>query len=172
MTRVTRATPRFLCAIAAFAMAEAAALNFIFNPPPNEVVLQVGGAGGAVTTVAFNITAANAGTGTAIAGAPANVLVFAGAREAGCVPKSATLTVTTPAGLTSGGDTIPFSTISWTTSDADIASGTYLAPGTVPLATFNNCRLVANFHTFSFDNAQVHPAGTYNGTATYTVAMP
>jgi hypothetical protein len=151
--------------------AAAFAVTTVLNPPPSEVRLRVGGAA-AVTTVAFTITAANAGNGTAINGAPANVIITAEAREAGCAAKNATLSVTTPANLVSGVDTIPFSTISWTSSDADIASGTYLAPGTLPLATFPNCRRVTNTRTFRFDNAQVYPAGTYSGTATYTLAMP
>lgn len=147
-------------------------MNFAINPPPSEVGLLVGAMGAAVTTVGFAITAANAGDGTAIVGAPANIDVAAWARQTGCAVKNATLTVTTPANLTSGGNTIPFNTISWTTTDADISPGTYAAPGTVLLSTFQNCRAVFNQHTFQFNNLQVYPSGTYNGTATYTVAMP
>jgi hypothetical protein len=167
MARVKSVFLAILLAVPAGALA----VTTVLNPPPSEVRLRVGGAA-AVTTVAFTITAANAGNGTAINGAPANVIITAEAREAGCAAKNATLSVTTPANLISGVDTIPFSTISWTSSDADIASGTYLAPGTLPLATFPNCRRVTNTRTFRFDNVQVHPAGTYSGTATYTLAMP
>lgn len=149
----------------------AAAVTTILNPPPSEVRLRVGAAGG-VTLVQFNITAANAGNGNPINQAGGAILVRAEAREAGCAAKNATLTVTTPANLTSGGNTIPFSTISWTTSDADISPGTYLAPGTQTIATFQNCRRVQNNHTFRFSNATVYPSGTYNGTATYTLSMP
>ena len=162
-----------LCAAACVAAPlSASALNFAINPPPNEVGLQVDAAGAAVTTIGFAITAANAGNGVAIAGVPANIWVIAWARQAGCAVKNATLTVTTPANLTSGANNIPFNTISWTTTDADIAAGTYAAPGTVTLATFLNCRAVANQHTFSFNNVNTYASGTYNGTATYTVAMP
>jgi hypothetical protein len=147
------------------------AVTTVINPPPSEVRLRVGAAG-AVTTVTFTVTAAIAGNGTAIVGAPNPVLVRADARETGCVAKNATLTVTTPANLVSGADTIPYSTISWTTSDADIAAGTYLAPGTRTIATFANCHRVTNNHTFQFSNAQVYPQGTYNGVATYTLTMP
>ena len=172
MARVTSAFSRLLLASHLAAPLVAGAMTFVINPPPNEVGLQVGAAGAASTTVGCAITAANAGNGVAIAGAPANVVVAAWAREAGCVLKNATLTVTTPANLTSGGNNIPFNTISWVATDADIASGTYASPGTIALAAFRNCRLVANQHTFSFANVQVYPSGTYNGTATYTVAMP
>jgi hypothetical protein len=172
MARVKAASVRFVLAAILSVPFLAAAMIFVINPPPSEVGLQVGGGGAAVTTVAFAITAANAGTGAPIAGVPANVNVAAWARETGCAVKNATLTVTTPANLVSGVDNIPFNTISWTATDADIAAGTYASPGTVTLATFTNCRLVFNRHTFSFANVQVYPAGTYNGTATYTVAMP
>ncbi|HXN16277.1 MAG TPA: hypothetical protein VN878_07855 [Usitatibacter sp.] len=146
-------------------------MTTVLNPPPSEVRLRVGAAA-AVTTVAFNITAANAGNGIAIAGAPANIVITAEAREAGCAAKSATLSVTTPANLASGPNTIPFSTISWISSDADIPSGTYLSPGTFTLATFSNCRRVTNTRTFNFSNLQVFPSGAYSGTATYTLSMP
>lgn len=159
------------CAAAATFAAPALAVTTVLNPPPSEVRLRVGGAA-AVTTVAFALTAANAGNGTAITGTPTNVVILAEARQTGCAAKSATLSVTTPAGLTSGINTIPFNTISWVSSDADIASGTYLAPGTLTLAVFPNCRRVANTRTFSFSNAQVFPSGTYNGTATFTLSMP
>lgn len=147
------------------------AVTTVLLPPPSEVRLRVGALGG-ITTVAFAITAANAGNGTAINGAPANVNITAEAREAGCAAKSAALTVTTPASLASGGDTIPFDTISWISSDADIPSGTYLSPGTLALATFPNCRRVTNTRTFKFNNAQVYPSGTYIGVAIYTLSMP
>lgn len=160
-----------LLAICLAAAPSAFAVTTVLNPPPSEVRLRVGAAA-AVTTVAFTITAANAGNGTPINGAPANVIITAEARQTGCIAKNATLSVTTPANLISGVNTIPFSTISWTSSDGDIASGTYLAPGTLPLATFSNCRRVTNTRTFRFDNAQVYPSGTYSGTATYTLAMP
>ena len=152
--------------------ATAGAVTFAINPPPNEVGLQVGNPGAGVTTVAFAITPANAGDGVAIAGAPANIPVIAWARHGGCASRAALLTVTTPANLVSGGNTIPFNTISWTTTDADIVAGTYAAPGTLTLANFQNCQQVANQHTFSFVNVNTYAAGTYNGTATYTVTMP
>lgn len=150
----------------------ASALVFAINPPPNEVGLQVGNPGAGVTTVAFAIGVANAGNGVAIAGAPANIPVVAWARHGGCQVRNVVLTVTTPASLASGGNTIPFNAISWTTTDADIAPGTYAAPGSVTIATFLNCQQISNQHTFSFDNVGTYAGGTYSGTATYTVTMP
>jgi len=151
---------------------DASAVTVVIAPPPSEVRLRVGAAA-ATTLVTFTITAANAGNGVAIVGAPNPVLVQAEARETGCLPKSATLTANTlVANLVSGANNIPFSTISWTTSDGDISAGTYPAPGSLVIATFPNCRRVSNNHTFRFSNTQVFPQGTYNGTATYTLTMP
>jgi hypothetical protein len=148
------------------------AITFAINGPPNEVGLQVGNPGAGVTTVAFAITAANAGNGAPITGTPTNISVIAWARHGGCQARNAMLTVSTPAALVSGGNTIPFNAISWTTTDADIAAGTYAAPGTVTLANFQNCQQISNQHTFIFGNVNTYAGGTYNGTATYTVTMP
>lgn len=83
-----------------------------------------------------------------------------------------TVTVTTPANLTSGANTIPFTQISWTSSDTTaFASGTFTGGtqtvGTVTLRFWNEACL-----TFSYANAAVHPPGTYTGRATYTMTVP
>ena len=87
--------------------------------------------------------------------------------------------VTSPSNLVNAaGDTIPFSQISWavstlgndTTPNA-IPAGTF-AGGVQTLTTVPANRLIENCHTFAYANAQVRPAGTYNGTVTYTVSTP
>ncbi|MBW0172545.1 MAG: hypothetical protein ACT6SF_05485 [Hydrogenophaga sp.] len=91
---------------------------------------------------------------------------------------NATLTVTSPANLTSAsGDTIPFTEISWTVSAP--GSG---APNVIPAGTFNGGTqtLVTvpgnsyfeNCHSFVFANNAVRAAGTYNGRVTYTLSSP
>ncbi len=92
--------------------------------------------------------------------------------------QSATLRVTTPTTLTSaGGDTIPISQISWTSSgngDAGaqpIPAGTF-AGGTQTLATLLRNQWNESCHSFSYANAAVVAAGTYNARATYTLATP
>ncbi|MDZ4125815.1 MAG: hypothetical protein U1E02_16800 [Hydrogenophaga sp.] len=91
---------------------------------------------------------------------------------------SATLTVASPADLTSaGGDTIPFSQISWTVAAPGsgvpnvIAAGTFNG-GTLTLATVPGNTYLENCHTFNYANSAVRAAGTYNGTVTYTLAAP
>jgi len=94
---------------------------------------------------------------------------------------SATLQVTSPANLTSaGGDTIPFSEISWTVSgpagDANpgsIPAGSFPAGGgTQTLVTVTQGTLRDNCHTFSFANTALRASGTYNGSVTYTLTSP
>jgi len=86
------------------------------------------------------------------------------------------LTVTTPANLTSGVNTIPFSQISWTSTangntTADIAAGTFNG-GTITLANIAAGTWVEDCHTFTYANSAIRPAGTYTGRATYSLALP
>jgi hypothetical protein len=90
---------------------------------------------------------------------------------------SAVLQVTTPAGLTSGVNTIPFNQISWTSTalgnaGADIPAGTFISGGTLFLRNFAANSYVENCHTFSYANTAPVAAGTYNGRATYTLTAP
>ena len=90
---------------------------------------------------------------------------------------SATLSVSSPANLVSGTDTIPFSEISWTVSAP--GSG---APSVIPAGTFNGGTLTLatvpantyfeNCHSYVYANNAVRAAGTYNGTVTYTLSSP
>jgi hypothetical protein len=93
-------------------------------------------------------------------------------------PASATLSVSSPANLTSAsGDTLPFNQISWTVS----APGSP-QPGIIPAGTFNGASqtlatvpantFIENCHTFSYANTVVPAAGTYNGRVTYTLSSP
>ena len=92
---------------------------------------------------------------------------------------NATLTVATPAGglVSAGGDTIPFNQISWASSGIGdtgaqvIPAGTF-AGGTQTLATFAVNTWNESCHTFSYLNASVVAAGTYRGTARYTLSAP
>lgn len=108
------------------------------------------------------------------------VLVGASYRRnnAGNGPASATLTVTSPASLTtSAGDTLPFSQISWTVS----ASGS-TSPNVIPAGTFNGSTqtlatvaantYIENCHTFRYANSTFPAAGTYDGRVTYTLSSP
>jgi hypothetical protein len=91
---------------------------------------------------------------------------------------TAVLQVTTPAGLTSGANTIPFNEISWTSTSignagaADIPAGSFVSGGTRFLRNFASNTYVENCHTFSYANTTPVAAGTYNGRATYTLTAP
>jgi hypothetical protein len=89
---------------------------------------------------------------------------------------TAVLTVTSPANLTSGSNTIPFSEISWTSTangntTPDVAAGTFNG-GTVTLANIAAGTWVEDCHTFTYANSAVRAAGTYTGRATYSLSLP
>lgn len=91
---------------------------------------------------------------------------------------TAVLQVTTPAGLTSGVNSISFDQISWTSTSignagaADIPAGSFVSGGTRFLRNFAANSYVENCHTFSYANAAPVAAGVYNGRATYTLTAP
>ncbi len=92
---------------------------------------------------------------------------------------NATLTVNSPANLTTtGGQAIPISQISWTVSAHTnspapnvIAPGTFNG-GTQTLATLPGNTYYENCHTFHYANSAVRAAGTYNARVTYTLTAP
>jgi len=90
-----------------------------------------------------------------------------------------TLTVTAPANLTNaGGNTIPFSQISWTSSGNGDGANAQPFPagaftgGTQTLASFPANTWRESCHTFSYANANMVAAGTYSGQVTYTLSVP
>jgi hypothetical protein len=92
---------------------------------------------------------------------------------------TATLSVTTssPDLTNAGGNTIPFSQISWTSSgNSDVGAepipgGTFTG-GTQTLASFPVNTWRESCHTFSYANAAAVASGTYTGRATYTLSAP
>ena len=106
---------------------------------------------------------------------PAPVYIGAWSRP-GAGTGVATLTVSSPANLTSGADTIPFSQISWVMSGAgdtvfQFPNGTFTGT-TQTLATFPANTWKEQCMTFSYANTAVRAAGTYSGRATYTLSLP
>jgi hypothetical protein len=86
---------------------------------------------------------------------------------------NATLTVNSSIPLTSAsGATLPFSQISWTSSDNAIPSGTFNTSTAQTLLNMTTSRQYESCHTFSYANTGVVPAGTYRGRVTYTLSMP
>lgn len=99
-------------------------------------------------------------------------------RMPGASTSTAVLQVTTPAGLTSGANTIPFSQISWASTSignssiADIPAGTFVNAGTLFLRSFAANSYIENCHTFTYANTNIVPAGNYQGQASYTLTAP
>jgi hypothetical protein len=70
------------------------------------------------------------------------------------------------------GQTLPFSQISWVSSDSSIPSGTFNTGAAQTLATITTSRQYESCHTFSYANRGVVAAGVYRGRVTYTLSMP
>ncbi len=91
---------------------------------------------------------------------------------------AATLTATAPANLVStGGDTIPFSQISWTSSGIGDSGAQPFPAGTFTgavqtIGTIARNQWAESCQTFSYANSAVRPAGIYNGRVTYTLTAP
>lgn len=155
------------------------------------------GTNGPVNLVQVTVPTAQLGNGTALAmtsdstqnislygdgnntcPTPASQLMVGAGYRRNSGAASATLTVSSPADLTSAaGDTIPFTQISWTVSAPGsgvpnvIPAGTFNG-GTQTLATVPGNTYLENCHTYSYANSAVRAAGTYNGRVTYTLSSP
>ncbi len=134
---------------------------------------------GAVQTMQTNSTQANSPFDNFNVCVPASGQVYIGGffRLPATNATTAVLQVTTPAGLTSGINSIPFNQISWTSTalgnaGADIPAGTFVSGGTLLLRNFAANTYVENCHTFRYANTAVLPAGQYDGTAVYTLTAP
>lgn len=113
--------------------------------------------------------------GFAFCNPPSQVYIGAWSRP-GAGTGVATLTVTSPANLASGADTIPFSQISWVMSGNgdtvfQFPNGSFTG-GTQTLATFPANTWKEQCMTFSYANSVVPAAGTYTGRAVYTLSLP
>lgn len=146
-----------------------------------------------INVVSVTVPAASVGNGTAqamtsnstVAQSPIDGFAF-------CTPPSqvyigawsrpgsgsgvATLTVTTPANLTSGTNSVPFSQISWVMSGNgdtvfQFPNGTFTS-GTQTLATFPANTWKEQCMRFTYANTVIPAAGTYTGRATYTLSLP
>jgi hypothetical protein len=91
---------------------------------------------------------------------------------------AATLRATSPASLVNaGGQTIPFSQISWTSSGIGdsgaqpFPAGSFTG-GSQTIGTINRNQWAESCHTFSYANTSVVAAGVYTGRVTYTLATP
>lgn len=107
---------------------------------------------------------------------PAQVYIGGFFRQPATTASVAALQVNTPATLSNGVNTIPFSQISWSSTAlgnaaADIPAGTFNG-GTLFLRNFGSNNYVENCHTFSYANTNIVADGIYTGRATYTITSP
>ncbi len=181
--------------------APAAAWVLTLTPGPKQLFLMVAVGSAAannptVNTVSVAVPAASVGNGAAlpmgsdstqaispydnfvVCNPPAQVYVGGSYRQPNATTGAATATlqVSTPANLTSGADSIPFSQISWTSTAngnaaADIPAGTFNG-GTLFLANVPRNRFVENCFAYRYANSVVVPAGTFTGRAVFTLVVP
>ncbi len=118
------------------------------------------------------------GDGVAISGSPVMPFLLIGSRPFWSWWNSRfRLTVNSSAPLTNaGGSSIPFSEFSWTTQDGDIPNGRFNDTAAQNLHTFNlgynsSPRGVIDYLTFTYDNDQIYPPGSYTGRLIYTVTL-
>ncbi|MEJ7745715.1 MAG: hypothetical protein WKF61_02965 [Luteimonas sp.] len=156
------------------------------------------GSGGAINLVSVGVPAAVLGNGVdqdmttnatqgassldgfAVCNVPAEIYIGGFYRRPGSGSKeTATLTAVAPANLSNAaGDTIPFSQISWTSTDnrggaaaQPMPTGTFTG-GTQTLASFPINTWQESCHTFRYGNDAVVASGTYNGRVVYTLSAP
>ena len=173
----------FLCAgVVAFLYGSPASAAWVnINPAPDEVILLINNPG--TPTVTFNVTAAQMGNGTAVAGTPNPLEFQMSVQRKGHAPITATMIATAPVALFSGANQIPISDISWTSvaitgapgGTTVIPNGSFVGgPQTVVSVTATGG---GNFDaggalTFYFANTTVYPQGTYGPvTINYTASL-
>jgi hypothetical protein len=181
-------------AFLALAVAAAHAATVAIANGPGRLILQIGSGAATVNQVNISVPGASVGNGTAVASSsvtpadptcPANsVLIDAQARSQNNQPRTATLTADSSAPLASGGFTIPFSQIAWTSttpgggpngclnSPITIPSGTFTGAAGQSLVSFGTAQRACVCAQFSYLNQGIVSAGTYTGRVTYTLAMP
>lgn len=149
-----------------------ATINLVSVTVPSSVV----GTGASQAMTSDSTQATSPFDGFTVCVPPNQVYVGGYFREPSTTANVAALQVNTPATLSNGADTIPFSQISWTSTAlgnpaADIPAGTFNG-ATLFLRNFASNTFVENCHTFSYANTNVVAAGVYNGRATYTLTSP
>lgn len=138
-----------------------------------------GSPAGMIDEVSFDFpSGTRPGDGVAINGTPVMPFLLIGSRTFfGYWINNFRLTANSSMPLTNaGGDSIPFSEFSWTSRDGDIPNGRFNDSAVQNLNTFNpgfstSVRGVIDYLTYSYDNDQIFPPGTYTGRVVYTVTL-
>jgi len=162
---------RVLSFLALVAMPAAQAVTVVIPAGSPQATLRIGSAGATIDTVTFTVPGTGTADGTPVTGSP-SIFVQVSARRAGGPARTYTLSVNSATPLANGADTLPFTSFSWTTTDADIPAGTFNGTAAQVLMQFQNNRTISNTHTFVYDNTQVLAPGTYTGQLVYTLSQP
>lgn len=90
---------------------------------------------------------------------------------------TATLSVSTATPLSSGANSIPFTEIGWQSvgindTSPTVPSGTFAGTANQQLASFQDGIWFEGCLRFRYLNSQPYPAGTFTGTAVYTLSAP
>lgn len=128
---------------------------------------------GLIDEVAFTFPGGvQPGDGTPVAGMPVIPIMVLGYSGGNRVRFVVTMNSSVPL-VNADGDTIPFSDFSWTTRDGDIPAGAFDGTTQQQLVSMNvfypRGRGMVDYLTFSYSNANVYPAGNYQGRVVYTV---
>ncbi|RYX95350.1 MAG: hypothetical protein EOO28_11335 [Comamonadaceae bacterium] len=150
------------------------------NPTVNRVSVNVPAASlgaGPRPMTTDSAVAASAYNSRSFCTVPSQVYIGGFFRAPGVTP-NATLSVTSPAALVNtGGNTIPFSSVGWTSGGAGdatptIASGTFAGGTTQALLAVTGNTWFESCLQFTYSNSQLVPAGTFGGRVSYTLSAP
>jgi hypothetical protein len=139
------------------------------QPTANLTVSATVGARASLTLSAAAVAFADADPDTTpnITGAPV-ISVAAKSRTSG--GNAVTLTVQAATALTSGGDTIAASNVTWTAT-GDLSAGT-LDTAAVTIGSWTNSGSRGGNMTFALANSWTYAIGNYSTTVTYTLSAP
>ena len=135
---------------------------------------------GTAQTMTTNSTAAQSFyDGYTFCTVPGQLYIGGFYRTTGATTAAAKVTATVPAALTDAtGDSIPFSTISWTSSGigdtgAEVfPSGTFVNGGVQTIGSMGSNSWNESCWSFSYSNSAVRAAGTFTGVVLYTLTAP
>lgn len=192
--KASRAISMALCLLLSGAMPAAQAFVVNINNGSRQLYFRVGDPGTGINTISVSVPAGVLGNGVAqqmrsdavetdseydgfaFCNLPNEVYVGGYYRRPGNGGGNATLTIDPPADLTStGGTTIPFSAVSWTSSGngdsgaQPFPAGSFSGASTIsfPANTWRE-----SCHSFKYANTAVVAAGTYTGRVRYTLSAP
>lgn len=140
---------------------------------PRFIRFQVGSAGATIDEVVFDVAAANVGDDSDVTATSNGTLAVSLLGNVGTI----SLDATTTGALSDGVDTIPWSEILTSSSNAalDVPAIPNTGTGTAESITANVGTRVVNRTadwTFEYDNSAVYGAGTYTGRVTFTASNP